>query len=110
MPCGYPARWLIAYLTQQEMAFCMRVDQTGFVAVQRFLRSGMAEQIVTIGKPKAKYCTDYECQPIPSQVRLVKIITPNGRIYVVMTSLLDSLAYPASDFAALYHSRCTRRA
>ncbi len=102
---GYPARWLIAYLTQQEIAFCMRVDQTGFVAVQHFLRSGMAEQTVTIGKPKARYCTDYECQPIPSTVRLVKIITPNGRQYVVMTSLLDSLAYPASDFAALYHSR-----
>jgi hypothetical protein len=102
---GYPARWLIAYLTQQEIAFCMRVDQTGFVAVQNFLRSGMAEQIVTIGKPKARYCTDYECQPIPSQVRLVRIVTPNGRMYVVMTSLFDSLVYPASDFAALYHSR-----
>jgi len=102
---GYPARWLIAYLIQQEIGFCMRVDQTGFVAVQKFMRSGLDEQIVTIGKPKAWDCRDYECQPIPSQVRLVRIITPNGRMYVVMTSLLDSLAYPAGDFAALYHSR-----
>ncbi len=102
---GYPARWLIAYLTQQGIAFCMRVDQTGFVAVQAFLRSGKAEQIVTIHKPKAIDCRDYECQPTTSQVRLVKIVTPNGRLYVVMTSLLDSQAYPANDFAALYHSR-----
>ena len=102
---GYPARWLIAYLTQQGIAFCMRVDQTGFVAVRDFLRSGKAEQIVAIRPPKARDCRDYECQPTPSQVRLVKIVTPNGRQYVVMTSLLDGLAYPAGDFAALYHSR-----
>lgn len=102
---GYPACWLIAYLTQQGIAFCMSADQTGFVAVQDFLRSGKAEQIVTTRKPKARDCRDYECQPIPSQVRLVRIITPNGRLYVVMASSLDSLAYPAGDFAALHPSR-----
>jgi hypothetical protein len=36
---------------------------------------------------------------------LVRIIIPNGKIYGVMTPLLDSTAYPAGDFAALYHSR-----
>jgi hypothetical protein len=102
---GYPARWLIAHLTQRCIHFCMRVDQTGFVAVQAFLRSGVTEQIITIGKPKAIDCVDYECKPIPSQVRLVRVITPNGRIYAVMTSLLDSAAYPAADFVGLYHSR-----
>ncbi len=102
---GYPARWLIAYLTQRGIHFCMRVDLTGFIAVQEFMRSGAAEKIITIRAPKAIDCTDYECQQTPTRVRLVRIITPNGRIYVVMTSLLDSSAYPASDFAALYHSR-----
>ena len=102
---GYPARWLIAHLTQRCIHFCMRVDQTGFVAVKAFLRSGATEQIITIGKPKAIDCADYDCKPLPSQVRLVRIITPNGRIYVVMTSLLDSSLYPATDFASLYHSR-----
>jgi hypothetical protein len=50
---GYPTRWLIAHLTQRCIHFCMRVDQTGFVAVKAFLRSGATEQIITIGKPKA---------------------------------------------------------
>ena len=36
---GYPARWLIAYLVQQGIQFCMRVDETGFAAVKNFLRS-----------------------------------------------------------------------
>jgi hypothetical protein len=102
---GYPARWLIAHLILRGIHFCMRVDQTGFVAVQDFLRSGATEQIITIGKPKTIDCVDYECKQITSQVRLVRVVTPNGRIYVVMTSLLDSVAYPAADFAGLYHSR-----
>ncbi len=102
---GYPARWLIAHLVQRSIHFCMRVDQTGFVAVQAFLRSGAAEQIIMIRAPKAIDCKDYECQQRPSQVRLVRIVAPNGRIYVVMTSLVNSISYPATDFAALYHSR-----
>jgi Transposase DDE domain len=102
---GYPARWLIAHLIQRGIHFCMRVDSTGFVAVQEFIRSGASEQIVTIRAPKTIDCMDYECEQIPSQVRLVKVITPNGKVYVLMTSLLDTLAYPASDFGALYHSR-----
>ncbi len=102
---GYPARWLIAHLTQRGIHFCMRVDLTGFVAVQQFIRSGATEDIITIRAPKALDCMDYECQQTPTRVRLVRIITPNGRIYVVMTSLLDDSAYPATDFSALYHSR-----
>ena len=102
---GYPARWLIAHLTQRSIHFCMRVDLTGFVAVQAFIRSGASEQITMIRVPKTIDCLDYACQQMPSKVRLIRIIAPNGRIYVVMTSLLDNVAYPATDFAALYHSR-----
>lgn len=102
---GYPARWLIASLVQRGIHFCMRVDQTGFVVVKNFLRSDAMEQIVTIGKPKSIDCTDYECQQISTQVRLVRVITPNGRIYAVMTSLLDSATYKAADFSELYHFR-----
>jgi len=102
---GYPARWLIAYLVQQGVQFCMRVDETGFASVKTFLRSGLTEQIVTIGTPKAIDCRDYGCQPLQSVVRLVKVVTPNGRIHVVMTSLLDPIAYPVATFATLYHSR-----
>lgn len=102
---GYPARWLIAYLCQHGIAFCMRVDQTGFVAVRDFLRSGADQQIVTIRKPNQQDCRDYLCQPMPCTVCLIRIVTPNGRLYVVMTSLLDQATYPAADFAALYHSR-----
>ena len=102
---GYPARWLIAHLCQRGVHFCMRVDQTGFVAVQEFLRTSAADKVVTIRPPNRQDGLDYLCQPLPSQVRLVRIVAPNGRLAVVMTSLLDPVAYPVADFATLYHSR-----
>lgn len=102
---GYPARWLIACLIQRDIHFCMRVDASGFAVVKRFLRSGPAEQIVTLSAPDRDDCETYGCKRIPAQVRLVRVVTPNGRIHVVMTSLLDSVAYPAADFLDLYHSR-----
>lgn len=102
---GYPARWLMAYLTQQRVSFCVRADDSGFAAVKRFLRSGLPEAVVTLRAPDKRDCVDYECAPIPTQVRLVRVVTPNGRVHAVITSLMDATAYPAEDFAALYHSR-----
>lgn len=48
---GYPARWLVAHLAQKGQPFCMRVDDSGFVAVRDFLRSGQAEAVVAITPP-----------------------------------------------------------
>ncbi len=102
---GYPARWLIALLTQRAIPFCMRVDETGFAEVKAFLRSDDMERIVRVRPPNRPDCADYECERLPTPVRLVRVVTPNGRVHVVMTSLLDGVAYPAVDFAVLYHSR-----
>lgn len=102
---GYPSRWLVAYLVQRGIPFCMRADSLGFAAVKAFLRSGLGETVVQLGAPDARDCADYECARTPTRVRLVRVVTPNGRVHVLMTSLLDSTAYPAAAFAALYHSR-----
>ena len=102
---GYPCLWLIAYLTQHTIQFCMRADNLNFAAVKTFLRSGKHDQIVTLNAPSKLDCQAYECERKPTQVRLIRVITPNGRIHVLITSLLDSQAYPAEDFSALYHSR-----
>lgn len=102
---GYPARWLVAHLTQKGIPFCMRGDESGFVAVRTFLRSGRDEAIVSIAPPDRADCADYLCARTPTTVRLVRVVTPNGRVHVVMTSLLDPAAYPAAAFADLYHRR-----
>lgn len=102
---GYPAGWLLALLAQRQIAFCLRVDATGFAAVRTFLRSGQAETTVSIAAPKPTDAADYGCACTPTQVRLVRVVTPNGKVHVVMTSLLDARAYPAATFAGLYHQR-----
>ncbi len=102
---GYPARWLAASLVQQGRPFCMRVDALGFTAVKDFLRSGAAEQLISLRAPDAADCLAYECEARPTTVRVIRVVTPNGRVHALMTSLLDAETYPAADFGALYHSR-----
>jgi hypothetical protein len=103
---GFPCRWLVAVLTARRINFCIRCDiATGFKAVREFKRSGRHEQVVTLPAPSRQDATDYECPATPTSVRLVRVVTPKGQIHVVMTSLLDLVAFPAEAFAQLYHSR-----
>jgi len=55
---GYPGRWLIAYLSQRSIAFCMRADDSGFAAVKAFLRSGLSEAVVMLRAPDAADSAD----------------------------------------------------
>jgi hypothetical protein len=40
-----------------------------------------------------------------TRVRLIRQVTPAGRVRVLMTSLRDATQYPAAAFADLYHRR-----
>jgi len=102
---GYPARWLVAVLLARGLQFCMRVDDTGFAEVARFRWSGDAEAVVTLAPPSAADAKDYGCPREATQVRLVRVITPTGRVHILMTSLLNAIDYPAADFGDLYHAR-----
>lgn len=103
---GFPSRWLIRMLTEMGVHFCIRCDSSGgFNAVKAFMASGLTERLVCLPAPDRADAEAYQCLTQPTIVRLVRVVTPNGRIHVVMTSLLDSLAYPSADFARLYHGR-----
>jgi hypothetical protein len=102
---GYPASWLVSVLLARTIAFCMRVDDTGFGCVKAFRRSGQGEAIVQIAPPSKQDAKAYRAPRKPCTVRLIRVDTSNGKCHVVMTSLLDATAYPASDFANLYHAR-----
>ena len=104
---GYPASWLVSVLNHREIAFCMRVDKSasGFAAVEQFIRSGLAEQQITLSAPPRKDATDYQCPAQPQSVRLVRQVAPSGAVRVLMTNLLDTERFPAELFAELYHRR-----
>ena len=102
---GYPASWLMAALIARELNFCMRIDSVGGQVVKTFLRGNAAEAIVQLPPPNRWDAADYELAREPVTVRLIRVITPDGCIRVLATSLLDTQRWPASDFAALYHQR-----
>jgi hypothetical protein len=94
---GYPASWVIAALRQRQRHFCMRVDDTGFAAVKAFRRSGQRETLVQIAPPSKQEARDFGVPRKPIPVRLIRVVTPNGKCHVVMTSLLDSSNYPVAE-------------
>ena len=102
---GYPAVWLAALLVQRGIDFCMRIDGTNWGVVKRFLRSGKNEAVVTLPQPPADKCRLYEVQRRPTQARLIRQTTPNGKVHVLLTSLLDTRRFPLRDFGDLYHRR-----
>lgn len=102
---GYPSRWLVATLNQRAIRFCMRVDQSGFACVRDFLRSGEAEQVVTLAAPDPRDAAAYDCPVAAQTVRLVRHLAPNGQVRILMTNLLDVAAFPAAVFGDLYHQR-----
>jgi hypothetical protein len=102
---GYPASWLMAALQMRAIHFCMRIDGIGGAAVTTFLRSGATEALVALPPPSRLDASDYEIERAPVTVRLIRLVIPEGRVRVLATSLLDTHARPAADFAALYHQR-----
>ena len=73
--------------------------------VSAFLRSGASEAIVTLPAPNRPDAADYELERAPVTVRLIRMVTPEGRVRVLATSLLDASNCPAAEFGALYHQR-----
>jgi hypothetical protein len=102
---GYIGNTMVAALVQREIAFCMRVDARNWKCVTAFARSGEAERVVTLAAPSEQDAHDYELARTPSTVRLIRDVTPSGRVRVLMTSLLDAQRYRAAAFGALYHQR-----
>lgn len=60
---GYPAAWLVAYLTEHKIRFCMRCEKSsgGWAAVRAFERSDQVDASVTLNKPNKWDCEDYGC-------------------------------------------------
>jgi hypothetical protein len=109
---GYPAWWLFALLGQRGIGFCARLDSCGCAStkVKQFIRSGATEQIIEhkLGGSVLASLRQVGGDAKPGtvlRVRLVKVVLSTGKIEVLATSLLDAAAYPASEFAALYHAR-----
>lgn len=63
------------------------------------------EAVVTLPAPNRHDAADYELERAPVKVRLIRVVTPEGLIRVLVTSLLDANQWHAAEFGALYHQR-----
>ena len=104
---GYPAFWLFALIVEQGAHFCARMPLGGWQPVERFVASGLSEQIVLLwpSSQAIQECRSRGLSLAPIKVRLIRVELDSGEIEVLATSLLDGAAYPTTVFKELYHQR-----
>jgi len=109
MDRGFPAVWLFTLLQQRGIPFLARMDGTQWPCVERFLRSGQTDSTVTLQVSQAarRQAQAAGMQLIDQTVtlRLIRVNLPTGTVEVLVTSLIDPIAFPAEDFQNLYHAR-----
>ena len=104
---GYPAFWLFKAALTMGANFCARVSYKKWKIINKFYRSGKAEQIV---KLKSTYHSSRKCHEMgldtePMKVRLIRVELDSGETEVLITSLTDNIKYPHDLFSDLYHLR-----
>jgi hypothetical protein len=109
MDRGFPAVWLFTLLQQRQLPFLARMDGNQWPAVERFLRSGLAETViqhpVSAHARRQAQAVGMTLLDTTVTLRLIKVVLSTGHIEVLATSLVDPQAYPADAFAELYHAR-----
>lgn len=103
---GYASYFFLARLTQAGRAFIVRCSSGSFKAATAMLAGqGAASQRVTLIAPQTPQ--ELKALGLPKQltVRFVRVLLETGEYEVLVTSLLDEVEYPVSDFKSLYWLR-----
>jgi hypothetical protein len=105
---GYPAWWLFSMILSRNAPFCARISCTKWKAVRKFFHSGLAEKIISlpIHATSVANCEKMALPMAPLKLRLIRIEN-NGKVQVLITSLVDMDKYPIEIFHDLYHLRWT---
>jgi hypothetical protein len=104
---GYPAYWLFLLILTGKANFCARVSNKKWKIIRKFYKSGKKEKIITLYPPPTSkaQCKNLELEPVPLQLRLIRIELDTGETEILITSLLDENLYPYEIFSELYHER-----
>mgnify|MGYP000107874097 CR=1 FL=1 len=103
---GYPAWWLFNLILSMEANFCARVSCTKWKVVRKFFHSGLPEKVfdLSVHSTSVAQCGQMGLDTIPLKLRLIRIEN-NGKVAVLITSLIDIKQYPIELFNDLYHKR-----
>lgn len=116
---GYPSIGLISYMNQECIDYLMRIQSSTFKEIEVFKKSELNDAVleIKITKNRLYQITRREEYPLLRQfkeklkvgktikVRVIKVVLDTGEIEVLITSLLDTKAYPHSLFKELYFKR-----
>jgi hypothetical protein len=86
--------------------FCSRISCTKWKVVRKFFRSGLPEKIIElpIHATSVARCKQMGVDMTSLKLRLIRIEN-NGKVAVLITSLIDIQRYPIGIFNDLYHQR-----
>lgn len=103
---GYPAWWLFNLILSMDANFCARISCTKWKVVRKFLRSGKAEKIISlpVHPTSVAQCRQMGLDMKPLKLRLIRI-EHQGKVLMLITSLIDTQRYPIEIFYDLYHYR-----
>jgi hypothetical protein len=104
---GYPSFGLFALLLSKNIPFVCRLTVSTWKSAKELVQSKEKETIAML-KPSdqaRKTCKKYGLSVEPINLRFVRIDLPSGDPEVLVTSLLDPVKFPHSDFSGLYQLR-----
>jgi len=105
---GYTGYGWLAAVRAAGAHFVSRASRGSFAAVPQLFARNQADvsQVVTLTAPKElrRECGE-RGWPLTLTVRLVTVRLPSGELEVLVTSLLDEVAYPTEVFGPVYGRR-----
>ncbi|MBK7898056.1 MAG: transposase [Betaproteobacteria bacterium] len=108
---GVSVLLVVCRLIEHQRHFCMRVRDgvAGMAQFAAFFQSRATEAVIQVEMPAAAVrkaaAQGFAIRERRFPVRLIRVCLPSGQEEFLVTSLLDKAAFPASEFAALYHRR-----
>jgi hypothetical protein len=104
---GYPSRALFSVLQSQGSHFVVRMRST-WLPMKKFMRTDKQEMTVAMHVPDgdfAKYRKQFPLMRKTIKCRMVKVISEQGDVQVLCTSLLDRGKYKLDELEELYRIR-----
>lgn len=107
---GYPSYHLICSMRDRYNGyFIFRCPgKSTFPAVEEFVHSGRQESYILL-HPSNSYLSGLSCRQRKKakviQVRVIRLVSPDGTVSVLLTNLLNQSRFPGKDIVNLYFRR-----
>src|SRR5262249_20799719 len=99
---------LIAYAVAHQRDLVLRLPRGRFRECEPFWRSRKKEQLIKLSLPDTPTTREFvKSHQLPDtvRVRLIRVLLPTGETEVLLTTLLETQAYPREEFSQVYNWR-----